>query len=94
MAAFLSSAPWLVALSRHKGVVFAVSGILIVSNFVYVYWIAPRLRAQSGACAPDGLAACSTASQLSRTVLWISGALYLFGFFTAFVLGPILARFD
>src|SRR5437773_12188191 len=45
VASFLSAAPWLVALSHHKRVVFAVSGALIITNFYYTYWLAPRLQA-------------------------------------------------
>jgi hypothetical protein len=30
----------------------------------------------------------------SKFVLWISAAFYVAGFFVAFLLGPILARFD
>src|SRR5437763_14823475 len=45
VASFLSAAPWLVALSHHKRVVFAVSGALISTNFYYTYWLAPRLQA-------------------------------------------------
>jgi mercuric ion transport protein len=95
VASFLSAAPWLVALSHHKVWVFSVSGVLIAANFGYLYWLSPRLRgrgAAGDACAVDG-SACDTASRFSRVVLWISAGLYLVGFFTAFVLGQLLARF-
>jgi hypothetical protein len=39
-------------------------------------------------------AACETASRFSRIVLWCSAALYLTGAFTAYLLGPLLVRFD
>src|SRR5438270_3588194 len=53
VASVLAEAPWLVALSRHKHWVFIVAGVLISANFVYVYAVAPRLQAQTGACDPN-----------------------------------------
>lgn len=95
VASFLSAAPWLAALSHHKVWVFSVSGVLIAANFGYLYWLSPRLKARGAAdeaCAVDG-SACDTASRFSRVILWISAALCLVGFFAAFVLGHLLARF-
>lgn len=93
VASVLSSVPWLVTISRHKDWVFAVSGLLIAANFAYVYLIAPKLLAQGAACPPDQPDACVSASHTSRIVLWISGVIYLAGFFAAYVLGPFLMRF-
>jgi len=90
----LSKAPWLVTMSHHKHWVFIVAGVLIAGNFVYVYGVAPRLRARIGACDPRDSAACQTTSRLSRVVLWCSAVLYLIGCFTAYLLGPILIRLD
>ena len=87
-------APWLVTMSHHKHWVFIVAGLLISANFVYLYAVAPKLQARSGACDPSDPAACQTASRFSRMVLWCSAALYLVGCFTAYLLGPILVRFD
>jgi hypothetical protein len=92
VAAVLSAVPWLVALSRNKTWVFAVSGILIAANFLYVYRLAPALRARTASCEPGERDACAGASVASRAVLWLSAATYLTGFFVAFVLGPILTR--
>jgi hypothetical protein len=94
VASVLSEAPWLVAMSHHKNWVFVVAGVLISANFVYVYAIAPRLQAQTGACDPNDPSACQTASCFSRIVLWCSAVLYLIGCFTAYLLGPILMHFD
>jgi mercuric ion transport protein len=93
VASVLSSVPWLVTLSRHKDWVFGVSGVLISANFLYVYAIAPKLVAQGASCPPDDPGACDTAARTSRVVLWISGAIYVVGFFSAYLLGPILMRF-
>ena len=94
VASFLAAAPWLVTLSQHKIWVFAIAGSLIAGNFVYFYRVAPKLQAQGEACSPDDPSACQTATRFSRIMLWISASIYAVGFFTAFVLGPILARLD
>jgi hypothetical protein len=93
VASFLSSAPWLVSLSRHKLWVFALSGLLIVGNSYYVYHLAPRLQARALACPIDD-PRCRRASRFSRVVLAMSAGIWLVGFFTAFVLGPVLTRLD
>jgi hypothetical protein len=94
VASVLSEAPWLVAMSHHKNWVFLVAGVLISGNFVYLYALAPRLQARTGACDPNDPSACQTASRFSRIVLWSSAVLYLIGCFSAYLLGPILVRFD
>jgi mercuric ion transport protein len=93
VASVLSAAPWLVSLSRHKGWVFAVAGGLIAASFIYIYAVAPRLRAVGETCAPDD-PNCGTASRISRVVLWLSVAIYAVGAFTAFALGPFLLWWD
>ncbi len=96
VASFISAVPWLVALSRHKNWVFGISSLLIAGNFVYVYWLSPRLKttqAAGEACSVDDPSACESASKASRVILWVSAAIYAAGFFTAFVLGPLLNRF-
>ena len=94
VASVLSEAPWLVTMSHHKHWVFIVAGLLISSNFVYVYAVAPKLQLRNGACDPNDPAACQTASRFSRIVLWCSAVLYLVSCFTAYILGPLLVRFD
>lgn len=92
VASMLSFLPWLVTLSRHKQWTFAVSGLLIALGFLNVYVVAPRLKTDA-ACKP-GDDACGEASRASKIVLWLSSAIYLVGFFVAYVLGPILSRLD
>ncbi len=91
VASFLSALPWLVTLAKHKAWTFAVAGMLIAGDFVYVYWLAPRLKTQGQACSiEDGPTACDTATRLSHVALWIAATIYAMGFFTAYLLGPIL----
>src|SRR5256885_7120875 len=80
VASVLSAAPWLVALSRHKNWTFAIAGLLIAGKFVYVYALAPLLRACGEQCAP-GEEACGTAGRISTAVLWGSAAGDAVGFF-------------
>jgi len=90
VASTLSTLPWLVTLSRHKQWTFAVSGTLIALSFLNMYYIAPRLTAN--ACTPDSPSACADASKFSRVLLWASAAIYVVGFFSAYILGPILTK--
>ena len=91
VASTLSLFPFLVTLSHHKRWVFALSGLLIALSFVQTYAIAPRMK---NACPPDDPEACNTASRFSKIMLWISAVIYAAGFFAAFVLGPLLTKFD
>lgn len=92
VASTLSALPWLVALSRHKSWTFAISGTMIAASLAYTYYLGPRLRAR--ACDPQDPGACEVASRFSKIVLWVSAALFLFGFLVAFLLGPILTRLN
>lgn len=93
VASALSFLPFLVTLSHHKKWVFAVSGVLITLSFVQTYVVSASMRMKS-ACPPENPAACATASRFSRVVLWISAVIYAIGFFAAFILGPLLVRFE
>jgi len=91
VASIVSSAPWLITLSRHKNWTFTIAGLLIAANFFYVFLIAPRLRATTAeSCPVDQPNACGSASRVSRWILWFSTAIYLVGFFSAYLLGPML----
>ncbi len=93
VASFLSAAPWLVTLSRHKNWAFAGAGLLLAANFAYTYLLAPRLQANGAACPTDAPDACQTSGRMSRFLLWTSGAIYCVGVFSAYILGPLLTRF-
>lgn len=92
VASTLSSLPWLVTLSRHKQLTFAVSGLLIVLSFMNMYYFSPRLKAK--ACTPDNPSACEAAGKFSMLLLWVSAAIYIVGFFSAYLLGLILTKLD
>ena len=94
VASVLSSATWLVTLSHHKVRVFTVAGVLITASLIQTYAISPRLRQDGQACSPEDQTACDTASRLSKVLLWVAVTIYAIGFFTAYVLGPILSHLD
>lgn len=95
VASVLSAMPWLVTLARHKGWVFSIAGALILADFLYVYVVAPRLKAQAQACAIEGgSSACDTAARLSHVVLWIAAVIYMMGFFTAYLVSPVFMRLN
>jgi mercuric ion transport protein len=91
VASVLSDLPWLVALSRHKAWIFSISGTLIALSFLSTYYLVPKYRRE---CAADDPNACAGASKISKVLLWVSAGIYAFGFFVAFVLGPILSKLD
>jgi hypothetical protein len=93
VASVVSAAPWLITFSRHKDWTFAIAGLLIAANFVYVFRVAPRLRADSQACPVDGPSACGVASRVSHWILWVSAGIYAVGLFSAYLLGPLLRYF-
>jgi hypothetical protein len=88
VAGAVSSLPWLVTLSRHKGWVFLVAGLLLTATWI----LQARERRQAAACAvpaADGESACEVATRLGRRVLWVSTALWVVGFVVAFVAFPL-----
>jgi mercuric ion transport protein len=93
VASLLSTAPWLVSLSRHKIWTFSIAGVLIATSFVMTYLIAPRLR-QGEACDADDPTTCGEVSKISRVVLWGSAFIWSCGFFVAYLLGPVLEQMD
>jgi hypothetical protein len=91
VASVLSAVPWLVTLGRHKVWVFTAAGALIAGNFLYVNLLAPRLKHQ--ACPiEDSPTMCDKATRISRVALWVAAVIYGMGFFTAYLLGPILVK--
>ena len=93
VASLLSAAPWLVSLSRHKIWTFSIAGTLIAASFVMTYVVAPRLQAGE-TCDAEDPTTCGEVSKISRVVLWGSALIWGYGFFVAYLLGPILERVD
>lgn len=87
VAAAVSAAPWLVALSRHKEWVFLAAGLLIAGSRLYARHVAPRVSRDGKAC-PLPLA------RATRIAWWTSVAVYAAGLFVAFLLAPLLTWLD
>src|SRR5215467_7039533 len=64
VASIVSTAPWLITLSRHKNWTFTIAGVLIAANFVYRLGIAPKLQASGESCPVGEGSACDTANRV------------------------------
>jgi len=84
VASLVSTAPWLVTLSRYKEWVFLVAGGLLAAD----YWILYRLRSE--ACQPGGVCHISHPfGRWMRRVFWGSCALFAAALFAAYLLLPV-----
>lgn len=81
LAGLVSSAPWLVAVSKYKLWIFTVAGVLIVAAGVM------RWRARGAPCPADPAQAraCSRLRRVSGVLYWLSAGIYAVGFFFAFL---------
>ncbi len=86
LAGLVVSAPWLVALSAHKGPLFAGSGLLLVAALLL------HARAARRPC-PAGAAkarACARVRRFAGTLLGVSALLWAVGGFFAFLAARLL----
>lgn len=84
VAALTSAAPWLVALSAHKGWVFTVSGLaLAVGAFL--------IHRPGRTCPTDPLlaAVCARTDRWNRIALAIAAAIWFIGFTVAYLWLPV-----
>jgi len=89
VAAWVSVAPWLVALSHYKGWMFALSGAGLLT--------AGYLLFRSGrACPTDPRLArlCAVADRWNRRVLGLASVLWVVGAFAAYLLLPMRQWLD
>ena len=81
VASMASNIPWLITLSMQKGLMFSISGGLIVLSAWFVY--------RSGRVCPidpELAAACERTDLWNRRFIWFSGLMWIIGATTAFVL--------
>ena len=71
IASAVSTAPWLAVLSRHKGLMFGTSGLLLLLNFWLVI-VRPRRCAPGDVCHVD-----NPLMRLNRRLWWISVVVYV-----------------
>jgi len=81
LAGLVSNAPWLVAISEHKDIVFVIAGGLLIAA-TYLQW-----QARNAPCPidPYKAKACTRLRKLSWMILISAILIYLIGFFFAFV---------
>jgi hypothetical protein len=81
LAGLVSAFPQLIWLSEHKALVFGLAGAAILASG-WLQW-----KNRNAPCPVDPAAArsCMKARKFSRGIFWLSGALYLTGFFFAFI---------
>ena len=81
LAGLTANMPWLIWLSEHKIGLFITAAILLVIAFVMMR------RAQYLPCPadPQKAKACTMLRRISWGILYLSIALYLIGFFFAFI---------
>lgn len=81
LAGLVTNAPWLVAISEYKIIVFIIAGILLSAAVVFQY------RARNAPCPadPTKAAACMRLRKFSVLVLTVSILIYAIGFFFAFI---------
>lgn len=89
LASLLEALPWLAPLSQHKHWVFGLAALAIALGF----WFSYRPGRQCPAD-PKLAAACATAQRFNRRLLWLSLALWVLGFFTAYLLLPLRMALD
>lgn len=85
VAALVSTAPWLVTLSRHKVWIFTGSGLLIAASFFLVHAV-PRFEKSPAVCDVPGT---SRLQRFSRPTLWASLVIYLIGICMAYLFLPV-----
>ncbi len=86
LAGLVSAAPWLVALSRYKALLFAGSALLLAAACV-VHLRAARLPCPAD---PAKAAACARLRRFSAGTLALSAMLWAVGFFFAFLAADLL----
>ncbi len=84
VASLTSSAPWLVTLSEHKEWVFAISFFMLIVSAWFIY-------RPGRSCPTDPALArkCARIDVLNRWIYWTAAAVWMIGFFAAFLLWPL-----
>lgn len=81
LAGLVSSAPWLVALSKYKAWTFGFSGLMILVAGILQY------RSRNAPCPIDAVKAkaCTRLRKISKYIYIVSALVWLTGFFFAFL---------
>lgn len=81
LAGLVSTAPWLVALSKYKVITFSVAAVLLVGAGI------SRYLARNAACPiePEAARTCMRMRRIGTWLYWLSVAIYGVGGFFAFI---------
>ena len=71
IASTVATAPWLAVLSRHKGVIFSIAGLLMALNYWLVV-VRPRRCAPGETCHVD-----SPLMRWNRRIYWVSAVVFV-----------------
>lgn len=84
LAAVVSTFPALIWISKHKALVFLLSGLMLL--------LGGYMQTRPAACPADAklAAACARYKRISKYIYWLSVALYVTGAFFAFGLPALL----
>lgn len=85
LAGFVSTVPWITAVSEYKVLVFAIAGVLLTLS-LFLQW-----RARQAPCPADPKMArvCMRMRKVSWVILGVTVVIYLVGFFFAFLAADI-----
>lgn len=89
VGALVSAAPWLVALSQHKGWMFAISAAGLVAAGFFLYRPGRTCPTE-----PRLARLCAIADRWNRRVLALAGVLWVVGAFSAYLLLPLRQWLD
>ena len=81
LAGLVSNAPWLIALSEHKAVVFTIAGAMLLGTGIWRY----INRHASCPVDPKAAKACMRMRKVATYIYWCSVLIYAVGFFFAFL---------
>ena len=86
LAGFVGAVPWVTVVSDYKGLVFGIAGVLLAAS-AFIQW-----RGRYAPCPADPLQAkaCRRLRVISAVILGFSIAIYMVGFFFAFLAADLL----
>jgi mercuric ion transport protein len=86
VASLVGTAPWLVALSAHKGWVFLLAGGLLIANYYVLY------RSDAATCQPGAFCdPMARSGRWLRRVFWGTVAVFAAAVFAAYLSFPLMA---
>lgn len=85
VGSLISIFPWLIPISKYHNWIFAIAGVLLLINAIFVF--SPKGKV---ACAVTGGKGCEVAGGFSKGTFWVSIVLYGIGVFFAYIYVPVV----